>query len=132
LEQTVLAEGREWTRHRLETQWQARSDALPARCPQSDQPLTDTRWRDLQLHTVAGVVRLRVRHGYSAALERWVCPAREDWGLAAYQRLSPELEARLAYTATEVGSCERAARRATTWGSPASDSGVHAHAQRLA
>ncbi len=131
LEQTVLAEGREWTRRRLETQLQAQSDALPAQCPQGGQPLVDTRWRALQLLTVAGVVRLRVRHGYAPALARWVCPAREAWGLAAYQRLSPELEARLTYTATEVGSYERAARMAATWGSPTSDGCVHAHAQRL-
>jgi hypothetical protein len=100
LEQAVLAEGQEWTRRRLETQLQAQSDALPAHCPQSGLPLQDTRWRDLQLHIVVGVVRLRVRHGYAPALARWVCPAREAWGLAAYQRLSPELEARLTYTAT--------------------------------
>ena len=123
LEQAVLAEGREWTRRRLEEQLQAQSDALPPLCPQSGQPLTDTRWRDLQLHTVAGGVRLRVRHGYSAALQRWVCPARQAWGLAAYQRVSPEFEARLTYTATETGSYERAARMADTWGSPASDGG---------
>jgi len=131
LEQAVLAEGQEWTRRRLETQLQAQSDALPAHCPQSGLPLQDTRWRDLQLHTVVGVVRLRVRHGYAPALARWICPAREAWGLEAYQRLSPELEARLTYTATEVGSYERAARMAATWGSPASDGCVHAHAQRL-
>lgn len=131
LEQAVLAEGQEWTRRRLETQLQAQSDALPAHCPQSGLPLQDTRGRDLQLHTVVGVVRLRVRHGYAPALARWICPAREAWGLAAYQRLSPELEARLTYTATEVGSYERAARMAATWGSPASDGCVHAHAQRL-
>ena len=83
LEQTVLAEGREWTRRRLETQLQAQSDALPAHCPQSGQPLQDTRLRELQWHTVAGGVRLRVRHGFSPALARWVCPAREAWGLAA-------------------------------------------------
>ena len=131
LEQAVLAEGQEWTRRRLETQLQAQSDALPAHCPQSGLPLQDTRGRDLQLHTVVGVVRLRVRHGYAPALARWICPAREAWGLEAYQRLSPELEARLTYTATEVGSYERAARMAATWGSPASDGCVHAHAQRL-
>jgi hypothetical protein len=131
LEQAVLAEGREWTRRRLEAQLQAQSDALPALCPQSGQSLTDTRWRDLQLHTVAGGVRLRVRHGYSAALQRWVCPAREAWGLAAYQRVSPEFEARLTYTATETGSYERAARMADTWGSPASDGCIHDHLQRL-
>lgn len=131
LEQAVLAEGREWTRRRLEEQLQARSHALPALCPQSGQSLSDTRWRDLQLHTVVGGVRLRVRHGYSAALRRWVCPAREAWGLAAYQRLSPEFEARLTYTATETGSYERAARMAQTWGSPASDGRIHDHLQRL-
>jgi hypothetical protein len=131
LEQTVLAEGREWTRRRLESQLQAESDALPALCPQSGQPLMDTRWRELQLHTVAGGVRVRVRHGYSAALGRWVCPARAAWGLARYQRLSPELEARLTYTATEVGSYERAARMADTWGSPTSDGCIHEHVQRL-
>jgi hypothetical protein len=131
LEQAVLAEGREWMRCRLERQLQAESDAVPALCPHSGQSLTDTRWRDLQLHSLVGVVRVRVRHGYSAALGRWVCPAREAWGLAPYQRLSPEFEARLTYTATEVGSYERAARMAGTWGSPASDGCIHEHAQRL-
>lgn len=131
LEQAVLAEGREWTRRRLESQLQAESDALPTRCPQSGQPLTNTRWRTMQLQTVVGVVQVRVRCGYARGPRRWVCPAREAWGLAAYQRLSPELEARLAYTATEVGSYERAARMASTWGSPASDGCIHEHVQRL-
>lgn len=131
LEQAVLAEGREWTRRRLEQRLQAESDALPTGCPQSGQPLTQTRWRPLQLHTVVGVVEVRVRHGYSTALGRWVCPARQAWGLSAYQRLSPEFEARLTYTATEVGSYERAARMAGTWGSPSSDGCIHEHAQRL-
>jgi hypothetical protein len=45
--------------------------------------------------------------------------------------LSPEFEARLTYTATEVGSYERAARMAGTWGSPSSDGCIHEHAQRL-
>jgi len=40
------------------------------------------------LHTVVGVVQVRVRHGYSAALGRWVCPAREAWGLSPYQRIA--------------------------------------------
>ena len=79
-EQAVLAEGREWTRCRLEEQLQAQSDALPAVCTHSGQPLSDTRWRDLQLSTVAGLVHLRVRPGYSAAQNHWVCPAREAGG----------------------------------------------------
>ena len=114
MEQTVLAEGREWMRRRLEQRLQAASDALEAVCPKTGQGLRETRWRDLQLTTVAGVVKLRVRHGYSAGLGQWVCPARAAWGLEAYQRVSPELEARLCYTATEVDSCERAALSAMT------------------
>ena len=51
-------------------------------------------------------------------------------GLEAYQRVSPELEARLCYTATEVGSYERAAQMATRWGSPVSDDLVHQHVQQ--
>lgn len=131
LEQGVLEEGREWTRRRLEEQLQAEATAMAALCPQTGAPLRNTRWRELQLDTVVGVVTLRVRHGYSQALAGWVCPARTHWGLEAYQRLSPEFQARLAYTATEIGSYERAARMAETWGSPASDGRVHAHVQRL-
>lgn len=131
LEQAVLAEGREWTRARLEKQLQQQSDALPMVCVQSGAPLRNTRWRDLQLETVAGQVKLRVRYGYLEALKTWVCPARQAWDLPAYGRMSPELEARLAYTATEVGSYERAARMAERWGSPVSDNCIHQHVQRL-
>jgi hypothetical protein len=130
-EQAVLAEGREWTRRRLQAQLQHDANRLPALCPQTGQPLTNTRWRQLQLETVAGRVPLRVRHGWSVTLNRWVCPAREAWGLEAYQRASPELQARLAYTATEVASYERAARMAQTWGTPVSDTCIHSHVQRL-
>jgi len=130
MEQRVLEQGREWTRRRLEKQLQAASDELEAVCPQTGQGLKGTRWRDLQLTTVVGVVKVRVRHGYSAGLGQWVCPARAAWGLAAYQRVSPELEARLCYTATEVDSYERAAKMAKRWGSPVSDDLIHQHVQQ--
>jgi len=131
LEQEVLAEGREWTRLRLEKKLQAQSEEIPALCPKTAQGLQEVRWRDLQLETVAGTVKLRVRHGYSPALGRWICPAREAWGLKAYQRLSPELESRVAYTASETGSYEAAAKMAATWGSPVSDGCIHQHVQEL-
>ena len=107
LEQDVLAEGREWTRQRFEKRLQDHSDALPAVCPKTGEGLKDVRWRDLQLITISGVVKLRVRHGYSPTLGEWVCPARHLWGLKAYQRLSPELESRLAYTASVTTSMRR-------------------------
>jgi hypothetical protein len=80
---------------------------------------------------VAGTVKLRVRHGYSRALGRWICPAREAWAIKAYQRLSPELESRVVYTARETGSYEAAAKMAATWGSPVSEGCIHQHVQAL-
>jgi hypothetical protein len=130
-EQAALAEGREWTRQRLEKQLQEDSDALPAVCPKTGEGLKDVRWRDLQLLTLSGVVKLRVRHGFSRALGQWVCPARQAWGLPAYQRLSPELESRLAYTASATTSYEAAAQMAARWGCPVSDGCIHQHLQRL-
>ncbi len=130
IEQAVLAEGREWTRRRLEEKLQLASHALATVCPATGRPLQETRWRDLQLHTVTGLIALRVRHGYSAALGEWICPARLAWGLAAYQRVSPELEALVCYTATAVGSFEGAAAMAQRWGSPVSDDLIHAHVQQ--
>lgn len=62
---------------------------------------------------------------------RWICPARETWGLAADEPKSPELQARLAYTATAVGSCAQAEKMARTWGSPVSDGCVFHQVQRL-
>ena len=100
-------------------------------CPGSAEDLEEVRWRDLQLDTVSGTLHLKVRHGYSAQLQGWICPARQFWGLPAYGRMSPELEARIAYTATEVGSYEGAATMAKTWGSPVSDGCIHQHIQRL-
>jgi hypothetical protein len=131
LEQDVLAEGREWTRQRFEKRLQDHSDALPALCPKTGEGLKDVRWRDLQLITISGVVKLRVRYGYSRALEQWVCPARHLWGLKTYQRLSPELESRLAYTASETTSYEAAAQMATRWGCAISDGCIHQHMQSL-
>lgn len=131
IEQEVLAQGREWTRLRLQEQLQAQSDAMPMVCPQSQETLEQTRWRAMQLDTVAGTVKLRVRHGYSPGQGRWICPARETWGLAAYERKSPELQARLAYTATAVGSYAEAEKMARTWGSPVSDGCVFDQVQRL-
>jgi len=131
LEQDVLAEGREWTRQRLEQRLQDQSDARAAVCPKTGEGLKDVRWRALQLITLSGVVKLRVRQGYSPALGQWVCPVRQAWGLPAYQRLSPELESRLAYTASETTSYEAAAQMATRWGTPVSDGCIHQHLQRL-
>jgi hypothetical protein len=58
-EQAILTEGREWTRRRLEAQLQRDADVLATLCPKTGAPLTNTRYRDLRLDSVAGVVSLR-------------------------------------------------------------------------
>lgn len=131
IEQEVLEESREWARRELQRRLQAECESIEPLCPKTGQRLKDTRWRELQLNTVVGTVTLRVRHGYSLALGQWVCPVREAWGLEAYQRLSPELQARLAFTATETSSYEAAASVATAWGTPVSDGCIHQLVQNL-
>src|SRR5437867_5098909 len=112
LEQEVLDRGREWTRCRLEERLQQEARKIEPICSQSGERLKKTRWRALTLKTVVGEVKIQVQHGYSSKNNRWICPARQAWGLQEYQRVSPELEARSCYTATEVGSYERAAKMA--------------------
>ena len=129
IEQEVLALGREWTRLELQKRLQAQCDAMPLFSTPADQPLDNTRWRPLELDTVVGKVELKARHGQCP--EGWFCPAREAWGLKPYQRKTPELQARLAYTASVVGSYAEAEVMATTWGTPVSDGGIHHQVQEL-
>jgi len=127
LEQEVLEQGREWTRRRLEERLQEEARKIDPVCPLSAQRLKKTRWRPLTLKTVVGEVKIKVQHGYDSKSKSWICPARRVWGLEEYQRVSPELEARCCYTATEVGSYERAAKMAKCWGTEISDDLVHGH-----
>ena len=85
----------------------------------------------MQLRTVAGVVELQVLHGQDPGDGHWGCPIREHWGLSSHQQLSLALEDKLAFTLTATPSYEEAAAVAQKWGSPISDSALHALAQRL-
>lgn len=129
IEQEVLALGREWTRLELHKRLQEQCDAMPMVSTQTAQPLTNTRWRPLELDTVVGKVELKARHGHGP--EGWFCPARATWGLKPYERKTPELQARLAYTASGVGSSAEAETMAATWGTPVSEGGVHHLVQKL-
>lgn len=131
LEQGAIEDARQWGRVELQRRVQAAAEACAAVCPQTGEPLRDVRYRPMELQTVNGPVQLHVRHGYSRALKRWVCPARIVWGLEKYQRISPELAARVAHTVTETGSFERASAMCTLWGSPISDGAIHQLTQRL-
>ena len=131
IEQEVLVLGREWTRLELEKRLQEQCDGMPRECGQTGQPLENTRWREMELDTVSGKVLLRVRHGRQAQHKKWICQARVAWGLKPYERKTPELQARLAYTATAVGSYAEAQVMADTWGTPVSDGCIHQQVQKL-
>jgi hypothetical protein len=85
----------------------------------------------MQLRTGVGVIELQVLHGQDPDDEHWGCPVREHWGLTTHQQLSLALEDKLAFTITATVSYEEAAAVAQKWGSPVSDSTLHALAQRL-
>lgn len=129
VEQRVLKEGQEYTRRLLETQLQKEADQIGVLCPHSGLALKEVSYRPLVLDTVVGPVQLKAAYGYSTAQEIWLTPARVAWGMEPYQRVSPELQARVSETATACGSYQKAARTATLWGTPVSDDLVHAQAQ---
>ena len=130
LETEVLKEGREWTRQRLQSRMQAQVNELGALCPDSGCLLKYRQSRSLTLRTCVGEIMIRVTSGYSKALKRRVHPVREFWKLAPQQRISPELEDLLAFTATHTTSYQEASTVAKRWGTPISDDTLHAVVQR--
>lgn len=131
IEQEVLTAGREWTRTQLEKRLQEECLAVEMVSAKTGEELENTRWRSMGLDTVVGKVKLKVHHGYCAEEEAWVCPTRQAWGLQPYERKTPEWRARLAYTATVVGSYDEAEKLATLWGTPVSDTSIHQCVQEL-
>ena len=130
IEQQRTAEGREWARKRLEEDIQRQAIQVAAICPKSGVALPKTRWRRMQLKTSVGVVNVQVQWGKSAALQQWVCPAKEQWGLQAYQRVSPELQELACFMATKTGSYEDAAVTMKRCGFEVSDDLIHRHVQQ--
>jgi hypothetical protein len=79
IERDVLRLAREWARTELEKQLQEQADQMEMICLKSGERLSNTRYRKMKLRTVSGIVRLRVRIGYSQKKRGWVNPA--DLGL---------------------------------------------------
>ena len=130
IEQEVLTAGREWMRAQLEKRLQEECLAVEMVSAKTGEELENTRWRAMGLDTVVGKLNLKVHHGYCPE-EGWVCPTRLAWGLKPYERKTPELRARLAYTATVTGSYAEAEKLATIWGTPVSDTSIHQCVQEL-
>jgi len=87
--------------------------------------------RALTLHTVVGAVTIEVDYGQEASTRRWVCPARQAWGLGPHQKMTPALTERACYTVTATGSYAKAAALCGKWGSLLDDATIHAAVQRV-
>ena len=132
IERDVLRLAREWARTELEKQLQRQADEMEMICLKSGECLSNTRYRKMTMRTVPGIVRLRVRIGYSPKKRGWVNPARQTWGLAPYQQVSPELQARVCQTATLAASYQGAVELAACWDCELSDDLIHHHVQQAA
>lgn len=77
---------------------------------------------------MVGDISVSVDYGRDPRTGRWVCPAREGWGLGPHQKMTPELEDRVCLTATLADSYEAAAVLSAKWGSPVDASTIRQHA----
>lgn len=131
IEQEIETHAREWRRQRLQKRLQQEADELGAVCPDSGAALQEARYETVTLDTCAGTVTVRAHYGRHPKTGKWQHPIRLLWGLQPRQRLSPQLQDRVSYTAAETDSYERAAKMATKWGTPIAASTVHKHAQKM-
>jgi hypothetical protein len=131
IEQQIEAQAQEWHRQQLQKRLQQAADEQGAVCPHTGKLLQEARYETVTLETCAGTVRLRAHYGRHPQTRKWQYPIRLLWGLQPRQRLSPQLQDRVSYTAAETDSYERAAKMATKWGTPIAASTIHKHAQRM-
>jgi hypothetical protein len=131
IEQEIEAQAQEWHRQQLQKRLQQAADEQGAVCPHTGELLQEARYETVTLVTCAGTVRLRAHYGRHPQTRKWQYPIRLLWDLPPRQRLSPQLQDRVSYTAAETDSYERAAKMATKWGTPIAASTIHKHAQRM-
>jgi hypothetical protein len=131
IEQEVEAQAREWHRQRLQKRLQQAADNQGAVCPHSAESLKAARYDTVTLDTCVGTVTLRAYYGRHPKTGQWQHPIRLLWGLKPRQRLSPQLQERVSYTAAETDSYERAAKLAAKWGTPIAASTIHKQAQQI-
>ena len=131
IEQEVEAQAREWHRQQLHKRLQQAADDQGAVGPDTGAALQEARFETMTLKTCAGTVTLRVHYGRHPKTRQWQYPIRRWWGLPPHQRLSPQLQDRITYTAVETDSYARAAKMATQWGTPVAASTIHKHAQQM-
>jgi hypothetical protein len=131
IEQEVETQARAWQGQQLQKRLQQVADEQGAVCPDTGEALQEARYETVTLDTCAGTLTVRAHYGRHPQSGKWQHPIRLLWGLKAHQRLSPQLQERVSYTAAETDSYERAAKMATKWGTPIVASTIHKHAQQM-
>jgi hypothetical protein len=131
IEQEIETEAKEWQRQRLQHRLQQWAEQQGAVCPDTGQALQEARYEAVTLDTCAGTVTLQAHYGRHPQTRKWQQPVRRLWGLGPRQRLSPQLQERVSYTAAETDSYERAAKMAAKWGTPVVASTIHKHVQQM-
>ena len=131
IEQEVEAQAQEWQRHQLRKRLQQAAEEQGAVCPETGEALQEARFENVTLDTCAGTITFPAHYGRHPQTGKWQHPIRLLWGLKPRQRLSPQLQDRVAYTAAQTDSYERAAKIATKWGTPLVASTIHKHAQQM-
>jgi len=131
LEEETLEEARAWGRRRLENKLEKlveEQGAIPP--PLSGLALSRVRWRTVRLRSVSGELAVEVPCGKDPLSGRWICPLRSVLGLRPKERMTPALEDRVAYTALQTGSYEKASQVAAKWGTAVDRCTVHRTARR--
>jgi hypothetical protein len=131
IEQEIEAQAKKWQCTRLQERLQQLAKEQGAVCPDTGEALQEARYETVTLDTCAGTVTFRAHYGRHPKTRKWQHPIRVLWGLKPRQRLSPQLQERVTYTAVETDSYERAAKMATKWGTPLVASTIHKHAQLM-
>lgn len=83
----------------------------------------------LKVLTLNGPIEIAAVSGYDPVSGRFCCPLKEALGLAGCGGVTPELAARLCFTATLSLSYDACAQIARQWGVPVNDSMVHRYVQ---
>jgi hypothetical protein len=126
VEREVAAEGREWTRQRLQERLQRLADQQSG-----VSPLRERRRRKLTLLSEFGEVELVVDYGEDPQSRRWGCPVKRAWDVGPHQKLLPGLTEKLCFTVTATGCYEEAAAVASKWAVPVDDLKLHTLVQRI-
>jgi hypothetical protein len=94
-------------------------------------PLAQVKYREVQLRSELGKVKLRVKYGWDRPTQRWLSPVLRQWGLAPHQKLTPALSEKLCFTVTATGSYEEAAQVVSKWGVAMDDATLHRLVRRM-